>query len=67
LKTIRVKRETEKSIEHKIDAERAYDFEFAVLTSRWNSDEHSFPEARIVYVVERDGAVLSVLKYVEEK
>jgi hypothetical protein len=54
-------------IENKIDPGRSYDFEFAVLTSRWNADEHLFPEAKVIYVVQREGAVLSVLKQIKEK
>jgi hypothetical protein len=53
------------TIENKIDPNRFYDFEYAVLTSRWNSDEYLFPDAEIVYTVERDEAILSVLKYVK--
>ena len=45
----------------------SYNFEYAALTSRWNSDENIFPDASVVYSVERDGAVLSVLKYVKDQ
>jgi hypothetical protein len=54
-------------VEYKIDPNRSYDFEYAILTSRWNTDERMFSEADIVYTVERDGAVLSVLKYTKGK
>jgi hypothetical protein len=55
------------TVENKIDPNRSYDFEYAVLTSRWNSDEYLFPDAEIVYTVERNGAILSVLKHVKGK
>jgi hypothetical protein len=54
-------------VENKIDPTRSYDFEFAVLTSRWNADERLFPEAKVIFKVEREGAVLSVLKQIQEK
>jgi hypothetical protein len=55
------------NIEHKIDPNGSYDFEYAALTSRWDTDERVFPDADIVMAVERDGVVLSVLKYVKDR
>ena len=55
------------NIEHKINPDRAYDFEYAALTSRWDTDERMFPDADIVMAVERDGVVFSVLKYVKNQ
>jgi len=55
------------SIEHKIDPNESYDFEYAALTSRWDTDERIFPDADIVMSVERDGVVFSVLKYVKDR
>jgi hypothetical protein len=52
-------------IENKIQPDVTYDFEYAALTSRWDTNERMFPEAEIVYSVEREGAALSVLKYVK--
>ena len=54
-------------IEHKINPNEPYDFEYAALTSRWDTDERIFPDADIVMSVERDGAVFSVLKYVKDR
>jgi hypothetical protein len=55
------------TIEYKIDPAVSQHFEYAALTSRWNSDERMFPEAKVVFSVERDGAVLAVLKYVKDQ
>ena len=52
-------------IEYKTQPGMTYDFEYAALTSRWDTNERMFPDAAIVFSVERDGAVLSVLKYVK--
>jgi hypothetical protein len=52
-------------IEYKTQPGITYDFEYAALTSRWDTNERMFPDAAIVFSVERDGAVLSVLKYVK--
>jgi len=54
-------------LEHKLNPNQAYDFEYAALTSRWDTDERIFPDADIVMSVERDGAVFSVLKYVKDR
>jgi hypothetical protein len=55
------------NIEHKINPNESYDFEYAALTSRWDTDERIFPDADIVMSVERDGVVFSVLKYVKDR
>ena len=55
------------NIEHRINPNQTYDFEYAALTSRWDTDERIFPDADIVMSVERDGAVFSVLKYVKDR
>jgi len=55
------------NLEHKINPNQTYDFEYAALTSRWDTDERIFPDADIVMSVERDGAVFSVLKYVKDR
>jgi len=55
------------NLEHKIIPNQTYDFEYAVLTSRWDTDERLFPDADIVMSVERDGAVFSMLKYVKNQ
>jgi hypothetical protein len=55
------------TIEYKIDPGVSYHFEYAALTSRWNSDQRMFPDADVVLSVERDGAVLAVLKYVKDQ
>ena len=39
---------------------------YAVLTSRWDSDS-LYPDAQIIKSVERDGALFSILKYIEKK
>jgi hypothetical protein len=45
-----------------IDAKKDYDY--AILTTRWNGDD-IFPGAQIISIVERDGAILGVLKDVK--
>jgi len=37
------------------------DYDYAILTTRWNTDEY-YPDAEIIAVVERDGGILAVLK-----
>jgi hypothetical protein len=37
------------------------DYDYAILTTRWNTDRY-YPNAEIISIVERDGAVLGVLK-----
>ncbi|MBT3241116.1 MAG: hypothetical protein HON98_09255 [Chloroflexi bacterium] len=43
-----------------------YDFEtgydFAIQSTRWNQDLNNFPNAPIIFTVERDGAVFAVVK-----
>jgi hypothetical protein len=40
------------------------DYDYAILTTRWNADEY-FPDAEIITFVERDGGILGVLKDVK--
>ena len=35
---------------------------FAILLSRYDKDIHVFPDAEIIYIVERDGAIFTVVK-----
>ncbi|HLA87157.1 MAG TPA: hypothetical protein VJL10_03985 [Anaerolineales bacterium] len=44
------------------EVERAEQYDYVVSTSRYNLDLSSYPEARIVYVIERQGAILTVIK-----
>jgi hypothetical protein len=44
------------------EAERAEQYDYTVSTSRYDLDLRSYPEARIVHSIERDGAVLTVIK-----
>ncbi len=39
-------------------------YDYAVLSSRWEQDTH-YSEAPVLAIVERDGAIFSVLKYVQ--
>jgi hypothetical protein len=45
--------------------DRNDDYDYAILTTRWNTDEH-YPDAEIIAVVERDGGILAVLKDIKE-
>jgi len=44
------------------EAERADHYDYIVSTSRYNLDETSFPDAKIVHEITRDSAVLTVIK-----
>lgn len=44
------------------EAERAERYDFVVATSRYDLDLIAYPQAPIVYRIERDGAVLTVIK-----
>jgi hypothetical protein len=44
------------------ETERADHYDYIVATSRYNLDLKSHSDARIVHVIERDGAVLTVIK-----
>jgi hypothetical protein len=37
------------------------DYDYAILTTRWNADEY-YPDAEIIMMVEREGGILGVLK-----
>ena len=41
---------------------RAEHYDFVVVTTRYNLDLQSYPGAKIVYAVERDGSLLTVIK-----
>lgn len=38
------------------------DYDYFVITSRYNHDSTLYPDAKVVYSIERDGAVLAVVK-----
>ena len=44
------------------EAERADHYDYVVSTSRYNLDQTSYPDAKIVHEITRDGAVLTVIK-----
>jgi 4-amino-4-deoxy-L-arabinose transferase-like glycosyltransferase len=44
------------------ETERADHYDYIVATSRYNLDLKSHSDARIVHIIERDGAVLTVIK-----
>jgi hypothetical protein len=44
------------------EAERADHYDYVVSTSRYNLDLTSYPDAKIVHAITRDGAVLTVIK-----
>lgn len=44
------------------EPERADRYDYVVSTSRYNLDQTSHPEAKVVYVIERDDAVLTVIR-----
>jgi hypothetical protein len=37
-------------------------YDYFISTSRYNQDLTSYPDAKVIYSVERDGAVLAVIK-----
>jgi hypothetical protein len=41
---------------------RADHYDFVVVTTRYNLDLQSYPDARIVHTIERDGSLLTVIK-----
>ena len=49
----------------RFDEENPQDGDFALLPSRYNMDLIAYPEAQIVYTVERQGAILAVIKEIE--
>lgn len=44
------------------EAARADHYDFVVATTRYNLDLQSYPEARIIHTIERDGSLLTVIK-----
>ncbi|MBM3123728.1 MAG: hypothetical protein FJZ87_01500 [Chloroflexi bacterium] len=44
------------------EPERADRYDYVVSTSRYNLDQTSHPEAEIVHMIKRDGAILTVIK-----
>jgi hypothetical protein len=44
------------------EAERAARYDYVVSTSRYDLDLREYPGAKIVHVIERDGAILTVIK-----
>ena len=44
------------------EAERADHYDYVVSTSRYNLDLTSYPDAKVVHEITRDGAVLTVIK-----
>jgi hypothetical protein len=44
------------------EAARAEHYDFVVVTTRYNLDLQSYPNAKIVYGIERDGSLLTVIK-----
>lgn len=44
------------------EAARAEHYDFIVVTTRYNLDLQSYPGARIVHAIERDGSLLTVIK-----
>ena len=44
------------------EADRADHYDYIVSTSRYNLDLTSYPDAKIVHIIERDGATLTVIK-----
>ncbi len=44
------------------EAARASHYDYVVATSRYNLDLTSYPNAKVVYAIMRDGAVLTVIK-----
>jgi hypothetical protein len=48
------------------ESDRADQYDYVVALTRDELDQKSYPEARIIYSVTRDGAILSVIKKVEQ-
>jgi hypothetical protein len=44
------------------EVERAEHYDYAVLTTRYNLDLKEYPDAEIIYKIERGGALLTVIK-----
>jgi hypothetical protein len=44
------------------EIERAERYDYAVATTRYDLDLKSYPDAKIVYRIERDGALLTVIR-----
>ena len=44
------------------EAARAEHYDFVVVTTRYNLDLQSYPGAKIVHGIERDGSLLTVIK-----
>ncbi len=44
------------------EPERAGHYDYVVSTSRYNLDLTSYPDAKIIHVIERDGAILTAIK-----
>jgi hypothetical protein len=44
------------------EAPRADHYDFVVVTTRYNLDLQSYPDAKIVHTIERDGSLLTVIK-----
>jgi hypothetical protein len=48
------------------DVEVTEPFEYVISTTRYNLDEELYPDAKIVYKIERDGMLLAVVKKIEK-
>ena len=44
------------------EAARAEHYDFVVSTTRYNLDLQTYPEARVIHTIERDGSLLTVIK-----
>jgi hypothetical protein len=44
------------------ETDRAENYDYSVSTSRYNLDLTTQPDAQIIYMIERDGAILTVIK-----
>jgi hypothetical protein len=44
------------------EAARAEHYDFVVVTTRYNLDLQSYPDARIIHTIQRDGSLLTVIK-----
>jgi len=44
------------------EVDRADHYDYVVSTSRYNLDLTSYPEAKIIHTIERDGAILTVIR-----
>ena len=47
------------------DEEITEPFDYVIITTRYNFDVEMYPEATIVYTVERNGMILTVVKKIE--